>query len=589
MKKIISSVFPRLVIAVLLVILAPLYLTQAFIYNWSRVSVTDELYGAAASNVLYLRDNFEKTIHSAVIQLEYLLNSETVFNFHLAHIKNKPSEIYTAAVDLIRSMRVISGGNEYVNSISVYFLKNDVMLSSRPQMTRGSNAQAEKLTAALKNGMKSFIVYDNAYTVAVMSPNVMFSKDAPPVYLASAAFDETQIRSHLSAFADYNNKNAFILNHGTGSILTAADITEKAAVFAKSIDIDDFKTDNGEVYILNEAGKNHNGFTAFAVYSPMLGLSFVQLVPDENLNGIPDRLRAFMLFFSALSVLIACVFGVSVHYLVKRPVNDLVDVYQKLGDGSFDIYLEPAYSFEYNQLALGINKMAEQLRILIQKNYEQTIYAKEAELKQFQSQINPHFLYNSFLFLRQALSSGDNGQSMEFLMYLSRFYEYLANNKNNEAPLREEYAHAVNYISIQAMRFDGLIETDIGALPERLGDIRAPRLILQPLLENIIKHGLRGGDNTEVIKMGCTETGDGYTRIYIENSGDLNDGDCSNIRRLLDAGETDANHLGLQNINKRLKLFYGDHSCGLTAAKSPLGGLRVVVALKREDGVNAPI
>ena len=134
--------------------------------------------------------------------------------------------------------------------------------------------------------------------------------------------------------------------------------------------------------------------------------------------------------------------------------------------------------------------MAHILDNLIHKVYEQKILTQRAELKQLQSQINPHFLYNRFFNIYRLAKDEDCENIVLFSKYLGNYYQYITRNAASEVPLSAEYEHAVNYCSIQKFRFDGRLEIRLSPLPEAFRSLKVPRMIIQPILENAFEHGL---------------------------------------------------------------------------------------------------
>jgi two-component system sensor histidine kinase YesM len=121
----------------------------------------------------------------------------------------------------------------------------------------------------------------------------------------------------------------------------------------------------------------------------------------------------------------------------------------------------------------------------------QQFLTQQAKFRQLQSQINPHFLYNSFFILYRMAKDGDYENMEDFLSWLSEYYRYITKNARAEVPLSDEIAHAWRYARIQSLRFQKRISVEAGELPGEYASLMVPRLILQPLLENAFNHGLK--------------------------------------------------------------------------------------------------
>ena len=113
------------------------------------------------------------------------------------------------------------------------------------------------------------------------------------------------------------------------------------------------------------------------------------------------------------------------------------------------------------------------------------------ELKQLQSQINPHFLYNSFFNIYRLAKDEDYENLTCFTQYLGSYYQYITRSASDEVSLLDEYNHAKTYCNIQQMRFHNRLELKMAPLPEAFAGYRVPRLIMQPIIENAFEHGLK--------------------------------------------------------------------------------------------------
>ena len=140
----------------------------------------------------------------------------------------------------------------------------------------------------------------------------------------------------------------------------------------------------------------------------------------------------------------------------------------------------------------------------------------------------------------------------------------------------------MTYLNIQKMRFENRVYDEIEPLPQEAASLIVPRLILQPLLENALEHGI-GTAKQLLIKLSF-HFDEPYLQIFIEDSGStLTDETISRLNALCQSKETPINH-ALNNIHSRLIIYYGDPACGLFFSRSALGGLQVCMTIKREEG-----
>lgn len=581
-----QSIYTKLFIAFFMIIL-PLQATQLAMYRWGRNAVSRELYSAASANVVYLRDNFVTNIEFINVQMEYLLSNYTITSFYVNHDHLSTWKYYMNVAQINKLLYLIRSSNPFIENIILYYPFFHIALSSELKIESLDTAAMEEIVSNFRRQQSFFMEYDDRIMVGYMSPSTAYFSDELPKYFILAVLSQDAVKTHLSSFSQYSNKNAFFLNHNTGSILASsenivddtADVSpllsfvtprKSTEVYSSPVEID------GQPYI------------CVACYSPRIHCSFIQLIPSYALETIPNRFGLFIAAFSVLAVLVIAAYSQIMYRLVKRPMNDLISAFSVTGEGDFGHHLTPRYStYEYNQLVLHFNAMTDRIKALVQTNYEQTMRLQHAELKQLQAQINPHFLYNSLFFLRHMIGGGNGQQAKAFTSYLGKYFQYITKNDTDMVPLYMEYEHALNYLTIQRMRFESSMCAQVEALPSELRRLYVPRLILQPLLENVLEHGIRKDGQKSIVRMRFEREKNCLLHVVIEDNGDqLTDAMLTRLQRDLGADAPINETSGLINIHKRLELYFGEKS-GLTVMRSELGGLRVDIVVHppgiRED------
>jgi len=233
---------------------------------------------------------------------------------------------------------------------------------------------------------------------------------------------------------------------------------------------------------------------------------------------------------------------------------------------------------EFGYIYSSFNHMADRIEELLKNVREQEILVQRAERIQLQSQINPHFLYNSFYNIKFMARNGDYDQIETFVTALAKYYRFLNKETDSAISLGAEAEHMEHYIEIQQMRFGDKISVDIGSVPPAVASLRVPKLILQPIAENAYNYGLR--DTLEGGKLWVRYTMEG-TRLRIEigdNGGKMTPGKLEAIGMQMNTFSGEPLNHALTNIHRRLKLTFGD-GCGLELAMGEEKGLCVTVVL----------
>lgn len=303
------------------------------------------------------------------------------------------------------------------------------------------------------------------------------------------------------------------------------------------------------------------------------------LMFQENSNTY-SVLRAVMRYLEISNTIIMIVIvtgGMVLLFQVTRkmfvPLSNMAETAQLVGQGNFHVKMHDTDAQdELGVVTRAFNTMVENLNLYITKTKasmekEQQMmerellmenHLKEAQLKYLQSQINPHFLFNSLNAGAQLAMMEDAEQTGIFVEKMADFFRYNVKKGQEDATLREELEAVDNYIYILNVRFAGDIHFSKD-VDESLEDVRVPSMILQPVVENAVNHGIR--DIEWEGKIHLTVTGDAdYIRISVKDNGKGMTPD--QIESVLSGNkehrndQSDSTGIGMNNVISRLELYY---------------------------------
>ena len=257
---------------------------------------------------------------------------------------------------------------------------------------------------------------------------------------------------------------------------------------------------------------------------------------------------------------------------IIQPLRKLADSANEVADGNFDAeLLDISYNDEigivsnaFNKMVISIKQYIERLRMSIEKErhmQERELmmesHLKDARLKYLQAQINPHFLFNTLNAGAQLAMMEGADKTYEYVQTVADFFRYNVKGKTTEVSIREEVTLVDNYIRILNVRFSG----DIGyekQVDERLLEASMPNMVLQPIVENAVNHGIREmGDKGKITlrvyredKNICISIGDNGKGISKENIEKILSGNWERKQE-----QYDNNGIGMDNVISRLRLF----------------------------------
>lgn len=253
-----------------------------------------------------------------------------------------------------------------------------------------------------------------------------------------------------------------------------------------------------------------------------------------------------------LSMILTCIALVSTSRLIVGRIEQLMNHMKRVEKGELEVNLKNEYKDEIGSLIEGFQKMVMRIRRLIQEVYIEKLIQKEYEMRALQQQINPHFLYNTLSMINfKALEVGENDIS-KITLALSSFYRTSLNKGKNTCTIKDEINNMKAYMDIQLMMHDYLFDFEC-EVDENILSCETLNLILQPIVENSIKHGidLLDGSRRGLIKV-YASLNDGIVYIMIEDNGVGMDQETMALML-----SQNSKGYGMKNVHERIQLYYG--------------------------------
>lgn len=317
---------------------------------------------------------------------------------------------------------------------------------------------------------------------------------------------------------------------------------------------------------------NKQRYVVNFVRSESLDWYLVDYVPLASVLSPITTSRNFFYTSIALLLGLSILAALLLYRNVQRPIQLLLRGVKRIKGGQYSTRLANQPNNEFDFLFASFNEMAEQIQELIEKVYVEKLRSSEATLKQLQSQINPHFLYNCLFYIKNMANLGQKEAVVAMALNLGEYYRSTIRLENSMTTVREEMRLVTNYLTIQNLRiqrFDYEIE-----IPEEMLELEIPRLLIQPVVENAVIHGIENNPEFGILEIKGDRT-DGRNRITVDDNGPGMPQDAmEELQRKLSLPMDNETGCGIWNVNQRLSLLYKGRS-GLYLSRSPLGGMRV--------------
>ncbi|OBR63434.1 two-component sensor histidine kinase [Paenibacillus oryzae] len=296
-------------------------------------------------------------------------------------------------------------------------------------------------------------------------------------------------------------------------------------------------------------------------------LTLVQ--PKKELYAKTDQLKLYTVGIIFVSVLLALVISWVVYIGIVSPVDKLFKGMKRLGTGNMTIQLENKRQDELGYLTEAFNRMVVDQRRLIQEHYEQQLRLARTELQFLQTQINPHFLYNTLDSINWTAKNYEADEISEMVLNLSRFFRLSLNKGKDVFTIDESVSHLHYYIRIQQIRFLDSFEVEYD-ISEESRSVPILKLLLQPLVENAIIHGMEGKteggkltisswiDKGRMVCVSVRDNGPGIQAERVAYIGQELERLAQREEHLfLPEDEETGDLFGLRNVMTRIKLYYG--------------------------------
>ena len=278
-----------------------------------------------------------------------------------------------------------------------------------------------------------------------------------------------------------------------------------------------------------------------------------------NIDSINKSERLVILRFLALILIFGIIILIKVKGTYKKqgvPINEITDCMREASRGNLKSRTTYNKNDEIGYLSVEFNNMMDKLDEQVNRIMEMEIQLKKSQLKAYESQINPHFLYNTLDLIRMMAMTEDADKIEEIIVALASMLRY---NLSAETEVRicDEIKSIEDYFKILSMRFGDKFDYNID-VDDRIAKCKILKFIIQPLVENSVKHGIGRTEKPGLIEVACKLVGNEIAIIVSDNGIGMTRQQVEEIKTNLDSQSDE--HIGIKNIYKRLKLFYGDKS-----------------------------
>jgi two-component system, sensor histidine kinase YesM len=559
------------IMLIICMLMVPVILLNAYSNRQSEQVVTEQINLANQNRLAQFMGEIESTMEQFGSYSNVIMRDPDFARF-AGDTVPKSGYAYAELLESVeRKLSMFSVASHWMNRISLYSPLSGRAASSHSQLTYDEDLLAERLQAnwhlreIALNGLPK-----RAFTRHYVEPYAGFTDLSKAAIVVEVDLMEDNIVAKLDSFKSKGNNDPFLITGDGEFVLNATSdsaITRRvAAVYAqegeasvsgqRTIELDDKK------------------YGVYYLHSPELDMTLIDYVPLEDILAPLNRSQLLFNLTVALLVVLGAVAGILLYVNVQVPIRLLTESVERLRGGHFSERIASRTNREFARLIERFNDMAAQIQHLVEKVYLEELRAKEAVMKQLQSQINPHFLYNSIAYIISMVKMNRPQQALTMGYTLADYYKYTTRNHAMATTLGEELAFVTAYMDIMNYQLDKFQYTvDV---EEDMLDMRIPRLLVQPLVENAIVHGLEGKLGQGSIRIVGRKLPEGYELVVEDDGIGMPGEQLAVLNARIAQPELDGESFGLWNVCQRLRYQYGESAC-LAMQPAGGGGVRAVM------------
>lgn len=517
--------------------------------QYSFAAYDDQLYKQVAGVLNLSTENIEIKLKD-INRLSSTIFSDNDVQDCLRIINKEGSsyERHLAVAKLRSKLSNWSVSENYISSICLMDINNNEYLAGN-KVTRMDEQRKNGILSAIKgkNGESVWILPARKDNYIISARDVRDTRNLNLAYMGALIIrvDPSKLVDEpLSASGNYDG--SLVILSGDNIIFP---IDGSFNIDVKKLDFEQYKG----YRILNIDNKK---YLTTQITSAYTGWTYVNMISYKQVLSNANTIRTYMILIYIAFLAIVVYMGIKFSKSITKPIEKLMIKMKRVEKGNFEI--EPEIISGDNEIARlssDFDIMTGEINNLIKENYMKQISIKEAELRELQGQINPHFLYNTLESIYWLAKTNKQDSISVMAKSLGDLLRSSINNKKSVISLYDEIQILQNYILIQKIRYEERLEFQIN-IEEKLLEYSIPKLTLQPIIENSINYGLESIVGVCRIEVSAIKKDQWFEISVTDNGPGAEEDLIEKLRR----GEIKpkGSGIGLLNINERIKITFGE-------------------------------
>lgn len=556
------GIYQKLLITFILLSMLPTLLLGLFYYSFSYSKIITQKTSQSHNALKSICESVTQSLYKETdIRLIRISLNEAVRNLMMSNIDNTNLRIYQDKLVAIKKLFFENTSRRYIDYICL-LSKKQYPLTSSPSIDGSTekiinDPDFQKFQSSSTNFWRGSIVKINGCAYKILARKIYSPTGNDVAGYVFMWINEKGIEEVLDRYSNEISGTLFILNpDGTVFSSNSAQLSSGKSIYDlyPDLELDEDQTPQR----LKSISQEHLVCTYIDKYDHIYAINDISL--DDLVNDT-DKILAITVIIM-LTLLLICFFAAA---LLSRyftiPILKLAKIMTASDIGQVRTDFVPKYNDEVGYLARCFNEMAEKLNhqaVVIEQTQKKQ---REAELKAFESQIKPHFLYNTLSTVIWLIGANQPQSAIKVTSALSKLFRISISRGNNIIPIEKEVEHVRSYLEIQQVRYENEFICSFDIDDETLAHDTV-KMVLQPLVENSIYHAMHYKENGHII-ISCKNHGNFNIMSVMDNGGLMDSEKCGLINATLEKMQPSAHielGVGIKNVHDRIRYTFGSES-----------------------------
>ncbi|CAH1223161.1 hypothetical protein PAECIP111891_05465 [Paenibacillus allorhizoplanae] len=557
---------------VILILLIPIVILFAYFSRTSFQVIDSQITAYNESQLQFLKNQIEVGAERLSLSSSVLARDSSILKLQTSILTKDYYGMIDFQTQVKEKLFLQSFSSNWTNDLSIYLPDTQRRISTNP-----NDRYDQSVLETADNGKWHFHPGGSNetpyYQLFIWDP--YFSKSNPQTVSAiyEVRFGLDNIRKMLRSYKRDSPGYSFLLT-STGKVFSVSDSSDADLENLGKRLLGEGLNEGGHRSIQLEEQKAYLSYT----HLPSIDAYLIDYVPLNTFHA--PIIKSRNLFYISMFVLVLLGFATSylLYLHVQKPISFIMKGLKHMEMGDYSFRINKRFHNEFDYMMLRFNDMGDEIQHLITNVYEEQNRSRLATLKQLQSQINPHFLYNCLSFIAGCAKAGYTDTIKQMTYHLGDYYRYTTRVENQMPLLKEEVDLVNHYLNIYSLRLERLdYQIDI---PADMLNEPVMRLILQPVVENAIVHGIEPKPGRGTILVSGRRESDWHVLVVEDSGVGMTELEIEDYVQSLERPMDEHTGCGLWNVNQRLVQRFGPDAGVMIAASNRLSGLSVALRWK---------